>query len=212
MVVKLSDFNDQFRTRLYRQIQEIEKQTLAEVVVIIRASSGHYRDVALWSGFIFQILVTLFLLFSPFVFSPYTISFSSLLAFILGYLTVQAIPPLKRQLVSNKRKQKTVEIYARAIFQKGKIHYTREHTGLLIFISVFERKVFLVPDIGLTQAIPEHLWKDIEQKFNNIFNGDDFATEALMRELTELKMLLNKYVPPVEDDINEIPDDLKVDL
>ncbi len=212
MVVKLSDFNEQFRTRLYHQIQEIERQTLAEVVVIIRAQSDKYMDISLWAGFALQVFITLFMLFSPFIFNPYVISITSLLSFLLGYLLVQTTTPLKRILIRDSRKRKAVEIHARAIFQKGKIHYTREHTGLLIFVSVFERMVYLVPDVGLTTAIPEHIWQEIEQKFNNIFNGDDFVTEALLRELTGLKHLLNKYVPPVEDDINEIPDDLKVEL
>ena len=152
------------------------------------------------------------MLFSPISFDPYVISFATLLSFLLGYLLVQVLQPLKRSLVPQKRKKRAVEVYARAIFQKGRIHYTREHTGLLVFVSVFERMVYLVPDVGLTTAIPEHLWHEIEKKFNDIFNGDDFVTEALMRELTELKILLNKYVPPVDDDINEIPDDLKVEL
>ncbi len=212
MVVKLSDFNEQFRTRLYHQIQEIERQTLAEVVVIIRASSDKYRDVALWAGFGLEVVVAIFMLFSPIVFNPYVISITTLLSFLLGYLLVQTIPPLKRFLVPQARKRRALEVYARAIFQKGKIHYTREHTGLLVFISLFERMVYLVPDVGLTNAIPEHLWQEIEHKFNSIFNGDDFVTEALMRELTELKHVLSQYVPPVEDDINEIPDDLNVEL
>ena len=212
MIVKLSDFNEQFRTRLYNTIKEIENQSVAEVVVIIRSSSSFYRDIALWSGFVLQVIITMFMLFSPIVFDPYVISFTSLLSFLIGFLLVSVINPIKRLLVPTKQKNSAVELYARALFQKGKIYYTKRHTGLLIFVSLFERKVFFVPDIGVITAIPEHLLKEIENKFNNIFNGDDFVTEALLRELVELKILLSEFLPPVENDINEIPDDLEIEL
>ena len=212
MIVKLSDFNEQFRTRLYNTIKEIENQSVAEVVVIIRPSSSFYRDIALWSGFVLQVIITMFMLFSPIVFDPYVISFTSLLSFLIGFLLVSVINPIKRLLVPTKQKNRAVELYARALFQKGKIYYTKRHTGLLIFVSLFERKVFFVPDIGVITAIPEHLLKEIENKFNNIFNGDDFVTEALLRELVELKILLSEFLPPVENDINEIPDDLEIEL
>jgi len=212
MILKLSDFNEQFRTRLYNTIKEIENQSVAEVVVIIRPSSSFYRDIALWSGFVLQVIITMFMLFSPIVFDPYVISFTSLLSFLIGFLLVSVINPIKRLLVPTKQKNRAVELYARALFQKGKIYYTKRHTGLLIFVSLFERKVFFVPDIGVITAIPEHILKEIENKFNNIFNGDDFVTEALLRELVELKILLSEFLPPVENDINEIPDDLEIEL
>ncbi len=212
MVVKFSDFNENFRSRLYEHIKEVEKVSSAEIVVIVRASSDKYRDVALWSGFVLQIMVAAFMLFSPIVFSPYTICASTLLSFLLGYLFVQVVYPLKRLLVPSHRKQRAVEIYARAVFQKGKIYYTRDHTGLLIFVSLFERMVYLVPDVGLQQAIPQHVWQQIQDSFSEIFNGDNFVTEALLSRINELKRILKDYLPVRSDDINEIPDDLKVDL
>ncbi len=211
-MLNISLFDKSFKQRLYKEIADIEKQSLAEVVVIIRAKSANYHDVSLWFGFVLQVVVLLYLLFSPQVFNPYWICFAGVISFLFGFSIVELLPVLKRVLTKSKRKKHAVEVYARALFQKGAVYDTREHTGLLIFVSLLEQMVFLVPDKGLLLRIPEHIWEEISQEFNKIFKEEDLVTDALLSKLTYLKPLLAQYVPPVENDINEIPDDLEINL
>ncbi len=211
-MINISQFDDNFRLRLTQEIQEIEKNTLAEVVVIVRARSGHYRDVSLTAGFVVQLLTLAYLLFSPQVFNPYWICFAGVVSFVAGFFVVELVSPLKRVLTPRKRRYKTTEIYARAIFQKAGICHTRENTGLLVFVSLLERQVLLIPDKGLLLRIPQHIWDDLQKDFNEIFTEEDVLSEALLSKLATLRNILNQYVPPVENDVNELPDDLDVDL
>ena len=48
-------------------------------------------------------------------------------------------------------------------------------------------------------------------RFQTIFEKDNPA-KAVIEELQACKPLFNKYIPPIEDDINELPDDLEINL
>ncbi len=211
-MAKINEFDSQFRLRLQQEIAEIEKNSAAEVVLIVRSRSDTYRDVSLWNGFVLQIIVVAFLLFSPIVFNPYWICFISLVSFLAGFFAVELIKPLKRKLIKNERMNKATEIYARAIFQKGQLYDTRDQTGLLIFVSLFEQKIRLIPDKGLITKMPVHIWQDLEDKFNSVFDENEMLTDAIIKKMSLLRSVLAQYVPPREDDINEIPDDLRIDL
>ena len=211
-MLSISLFDETFKTRLRKEIQELEKNSRAEIVVIIRAKSGKYQDISLWIGFATEIVVLAYLLFSPTVFNAYWISFAGLVSFLLGYLLTELIYPFKKAFISRKRMEHNVEVYARALFQKGAIYDTVEQTGLLVFVSLFEQMVYFVPDKGLIQRIPPHIWEDIRKDFNEIFNRGEIITDMLLGKLASLRNILAQYVPPVENDVNEIPDDLEVDL
>ncbi len=208
----LSLFDEHFKSKLYEQIKEIEKDSFVEVVVIVRGSSEKYRDVSLWFGYGLQILTVGYMLFSPIVFSPYYICFMGLFSLIFGYLLVQLIHPLKRLLVGKRRMKRAVEIYSRAIFQKGGLYYTTHHNGLLIFVSLFEKEVVLLPDKGLIIKLPEHVWQDLEQEFRSIFSNENLITDALLEKLNDLHKTLSEYLPLKEKKVNEIPDNLEVQL
>jgi len=211
-MTNISQFDENFRMRVAKEIREIEKNTQAEVVVIVRARSSTYYDVSLWAGFVFQLAVLSYLLFTPREYNPYWICFAGVVSFVFGFFFTELVAPFKRLLTPRKRRGKNVEIYARAIFQKAGICHTAEHTGLLIFVSLFERQVFLVPDKGLLLKIPEHLWQTMTEDFNSVFKSNEMITDALLSKLAGLRAILAQYVPPVQDDINELPDDLEADL
>ncbi len=204
-------FDDNFKQQLYQIIEDLENNSRAEIVVIIRQQSDKYRDVSLAVAGLGMIFIFTVLMFIPVEINPYAIYFFTVVTFPLLYFGIEIIEQIKRRLISRKRIEKTVEIYARAIFQKGKMHLTEDHTGMLIFVSLFEQKVFIVGDKAINTKIPEHLLAEIREEFDKIFDYHDVST-SLLERLKNLKPVLNKYIPPVENDINEISDNLEVNL
>ena len=207
----MKGFNQDFKTKLYSTIEYIENNSLVEVVTIVKASSSKYYDFAIMMGAIFMAVFHTYFIFSPFEYDPYLIYLITLLSFVGGYFLVELIPSFKRLLISKKRKQRMVEIYGRAIFQKGGIRFTNDKIGVLIFVSLFEKTAMIIPDRGAETKVPDEEWQKIKEGFNNIFNFDDVPT-ALLNELQKCKPIFAEYILPIENDINELPDDLEVDL
>jgi putative membrane protein len=207
----MKQFNSDFKSKLYEIIEAIENNSMAEIVVVIKAKSGAYRDVSLWSALGFMFLLTTFLMFSPVEFDVYHIYVFSFLSFLLSYFLFELIKPLKRFFINKKRLKKNTEINARAVFQKAGIRFTAEKIGVLIYVSLFEKNVKIIADRGAFTMIPGEYWSRFKNDFNSIFKTNN-VSDAFLNELSKTKEVFAEYILPVENDINELPDDLEIDL
>ena len=69
----------------------------------------------------------------------------------------------------------------------------------------------IIPDRGALTAVPDELWDQMEHNFKTIFSHGDIPN-AFIKELKSTKAIFAEYILPIENDINELPDDLEVDL
>jgi len=204
-------FNRDFQTRLYDTIAEIESESLIEIVVIVKAQSDRYADRPVWAGLIFSALVFTFLMFSHLVFGDFLFYVLTIVSFLVGYTLSMQIKSLFRKLVGKKRMEKAVEKAARATFQKGGLRHTERKVGTLIYCSLFEQKVYILPDRGAEESLPIEEWQKLSQKLNAIF-AEPNPSESLLNVLAESKAVFNQFIPPVLNDINELPNNLEVYL
>ncbi len=71
--------------------------------------------------------------------------------------------------------------------------------------------VYILPDRGAENAIPAEEWQNMNEDFQKIFKADNVA-DKLIVTLNKWQPVFAKYIPPVENDINELPDDMDIDL
>ena len=107
--------------------------------------------------------------------------------------------------------KRTAEIMARAIFQKAHLHRTSHHTAVLAFVSIFERKVVVLWDIGVDMALNIEELDQLALAFDRIFE-DDNPAQALLRAIEQSTGLFEAHLPIHPNDINELPNHLSVDL
>jgi len=96
---------------------------------------------------------------------------------------------------------------SRAEFVRQGIHNTLRRTGLLVYMSVFEHQVVLVPDIGVKAMIPADDLERLEQAAAIYKSSDPDAQLTVFFDL--LRQTAGRYMPKQEDDINELPDELR---
>ena len=200
-----------FQTQLGKLITELEQASQIEVVVIIKQNSGNYEDVPLGLGAMLSMLTFSYFFLVDASFEAYIVYFSTLAAFGLGALLGLVLPFMQRLLAGKKRKLRNVEIMARALFQKGGLHHTSTKIATLIYISLLEKMVYVVADRGAQMAIPEEEWQKITTNLENIFKAKN-TPEALLIELKKCKETFHRYIPALENNINELPNDLSIDL
>lgn len=209
--IYMKHFNNDYKDLLLKTIAFLEKNSKIEIVVLVRARSANYTDISLWWGIAGALVALAFVIFYPgLIFGDYLLFLIPVMTFVL-FTVLSFIPALKRLFLSRERRSKQVECYARALFQKAGIHRTESQTGMLIYISVFEQQVFLLPDRGVKTAIPPEDWQKIESDVQSIFEMPNPA-EKFIKILSDCQAVFTEYIPPVANDINELPDDLEVDL
>lgn len=205
-------FSEDFKTKLYDTIEQIENENSeVEIVSIIRNQSEKYFDVSLLLSVGLMFILYAVLMIIPVEINVYLIFFVIVLSFFVFAAVFLFFPQLIRPFVKKERMKRNVEIMARAIFQKGEIYLTQNNIGVLFFVSLFEKEVFILPDKGAENSIPPEELDIMKQDFNQIFNSSDIA-QSFLDKLSSTKEIFAKYIPPVENDINEIPDNLKIEL
>jgi putative membrane protein len=203
----------EFKDKLTETIAKIEDNSGVEVVVAIGKKSGNYFFVPLITGIIFSFIALTYTIFAEEEFDDLMIYLYSVVLFCSGFLLF-SIPLLSRILVPKDILKRNVEIYARALFQKGKIYETVSRQGILVYVSVFENEVFVQEDMGVFKRIPYDKILEIKNNFKSVFsifpNGK--AGSNLIIALEGIIPICKQFIPKEENDINEIPDDLEIQL
>jgi putative membrane protein len=200
----------EFQTQLGKLIAELERASQIEVVIMIKKQSANYEDLPWCLGGLLSLLSLAILYFSDTDIEGHIVLLTTFDTFGLGVL-LGFIPLIRRLLITKKRKQRNVEIMARALFQKGGLHHTSAKTGTLVYVSVLEQQVYIVADRGAEMAIPAAEWQQINNDLAEVFK-DKNPSQALLTELAKCKNIFHRYIPALENKVNELPNDLQVEL
>jgi putative membrane protein len=88
-------------------------------------------------------------------------------------------------------------------FFKEELYKTRDETGILIFISVFEHKVWVLADKGINAKVPENHWEGIVSHVTEGIKSQRQG-DAICEAVTRIGKTLKAHFPVKPDDINEL--------
>lgn len=204
-------FTPEYQEELDAAIQALESKSSVELVTVIYPECDNYRDIELWGGIFLAFLALIVKFMIPTIIHIYAILFGTLLFFSLGIGIIKWFPKLKHTLIHKKRMRRQAEIMARAIFQKAHIHRTSQHTGVLLFISTFERQAVLLWDIGVDIELTIDELDKLQFQFNEVFNAPE-PPQALLAKIRASIPIFEEHLPVQPNDINELPNHLHVEL
>jgi len=185
-------------------VKGIEKDTDAEIVIVVRARSGSYRQADYLFGGILGFAGLLFVIFSPFNFHQYWIPIDVVLLFAAGALLSSRTDGIRRWLTTKKFRAAAVRTSAAAMFYEAGIANTDAEMGVLIYLSLLERRLELIADRGVLKAVPPLEWN--HKLFNLRQAGRRPELKTLNEAMCELGLLLAKHVPATGENPNELPD------
>lgn len=79
----------------------------------------------------------------------------------LGWLAVAAWPWLRRALINGEQMEQMVRMRAQGAFLEQEVFDTRDRTGILIFLSLFEHRVVVLGDSGINAKVRQNEWDSI---------------------------------------------------
>lgn len=190
-------------------VKAAEAKTSGEIVCTIQSASYHYPMANVLGASTLALPSALIL--TPFMGGWLWIGtqnmwlFLSLFAplFILYYLLVQNVSGLKRRFISSREIDEEVEEAAITCFHRNGLYRTRDATGVLIFISVFEHKVWVLADHGINAEIEQDAWEAIVQTITSGIK-DGRPAEAICTAVQSVGNLLEAHFPIKPDDQNEL--------
>jgi putative membrane protein len=191
-------------------VKEIEKGTDAEVVIVVRARSGQYARADYLFGAIIAFLGLLFLLFSPVTFSQVWVVIDVVLLFILGSLLSSRSNTIRRLLTTPKSRKDGVRTGAAAMFYEAGIANTDAEMGVLVYLSLLERRLELIADRGVLKAVPSLQWN--ERLFELHQAGQNPEPQTFLAAIRNLGSLLAEHVPATGENPDELPNAPRFEL
>jgi putative membrane protein len=123
----------------------------------------------------------------------------------VGYL-VAGLDVVGRLLIPEDHIDRSVHLRAEAAFLEEEVFATRDRTGILVFLALFEHRAVILADEGIHRSVPEGEWQHlIDDLIVGIKAGR--AAGALVEAITRCGGLLEQYeVERRPDDEDELPD------
>ncbi|HEV2110126.1 MAG TPA: TPM domain-containing protein [Gammaproteobacteria bacterium] len=200
-------FTDADRARITAAIQEAEKHTSGEFVALVARASDHYLAAALlWAGGL-ALLVPGALLLTPLHIRFLHIYQLQLLVFIGLTLLFEFVPWLHMALVPRAVQHRRASLLAHAQFYEQGVHLTREHSGVLFFVSLAERYVEVVADKGIHEKLGEAHWRGVVDTFLEHVRRDQ-VTEGFVAAIDACGAAMAQHYPAKPGDPDELSDGL----
>src|SRR4029077_21055027 len=117
---------------LAQAVRDIEKNTDAEIVIVVRGRSGAYRQADYLCGAIVALIGLVFVLFSPIEFHTYWIPFDVIALFIAGAWISSRGDWIQRRFTTRKFRANAARLVASAMFYDAGIANTIAENGMLV--------------------------------------------------------------------------------
>ncbi len=209
--------------KIKQAVNLAESKTSGEIVTAIIKESSDYAFyellAALAGGFIYY-LVCLFLynditswlndLFWSYteVYSTTFIGLSTIIVIGLIYL-VANIEGFDRLIVPKKIISKKVNRRALLFFGESGLFDTRDRTGVLIFISLREKRVELIADTGINAMVKEDDWSGVVSDLISHLKKKKMI-DGLAEAVDSCGNILAEHFPIKDDDENELSDEVHI--
>lgn len=194
-----------------REVARIEARTGIEIVAVVTAKSNHYPQIP-WKAFALgTALAAIGTVLADLIRPDWPSHHAALLqaVVILGTgatlaLATVFIPAIARLFLRGPRRDFEVRRFAHEKFLRHEVFATRQRTGILLLVSVFERKVEIVADRGFDGRISRADWRRTVLRMAPVAATMGSAA-ALHEGLSAIEALLveNGFTPTVPDD-NEL--------
>ena len=204
--------------RIQEAVGRAEERTAGEIVPVVVPRSDDYED-AVWRGAGAAILLTLLAVLLTlrfydgwslgWLFAPWGVALSVLMAGTVGALLTRYLYPLQRLLAGSDRLNETVHRRALQAFVEEEVFDTRDRTGILLFVSLREHRIEVVGDTGINQQVEADDWAEVVTRIRRGIQNDNL-TEGLVEAIERCGRLLEeKGVDIRPDDENELTDTVR---
>ncbi|HEX2645527.1 MAG TPA: hypothetical protein VHU81_21180 [Thermoanaerobaculia bacterium] len=196
-------------------VREAEARTSGEIVPYVVAASDEYPT-ASWKGAAFGAFLAPLIAAAAYQYGEFWATHVLLWIALpaagggaLGYLLTEIIPALRRLLAGDEVLETRSRLRAEAAFLEAEVFRTRERTGILLFLSLFERRVVVLGDVGIHQKVQAGEWDGIVRTAVEGIRSRRPA-EALVAAIRECGALLERHgVERRADDQDELSNELR---
>ncbi|MBL8859762.1 MAG: TPM domain-containing protein [Planctomycetes bacterium] len=186
-----------------------EARTTGEIVPVVLERSDRYPGANWLSALVALILGTLLL--APHLpwGAPYELLCWQLGMAAVGFLLALVVPGWKRMFIGEARASEMAEEQAINEFHRLGLSQTSARTGVLLFVSLLERRVVVLGDAGIHAKVGDAHWDTTRSAIiDGVRKG--CVDEGLIDGIRLCGAVLEQHFPWEHGDRNELPDRIVV--
>ena len=223
LIKKLNLKEEDFEA-IKKAVQDAEKTTSGEIAVAIAPESSNYSFWELFaSNCAALVLLAIIIPFTDKITALYNMIYwqnqptwmvplfyvVSAFAAILIFFYLTNIPAIDKLIIPRSVKRISVTNRAFRYFTESGVYNTKEHSGVLIYVSYMEKQVRIIADTGISEKISQDLWNLLADELaENIKKGN--ITVGFTTIIEKCGQLLSENFPAKEDNPNELKDGLVI--
>lgn len=190
-------------------VRKAELKTSGEIVPVLLTKSDQYVYTHYLSALIFTLLsvvTTSYNLMELEINHLFTSCIFSIIGFLLPFWS-----PYKRLLLTKNETDEEVRQRTLEAFYSNNLHQTKDSTGVLIFISLLERRINIIGDKGINQKVDQDFWDNEVEVLSKSIKSKKVIS-GLTEVIIDIGDKLEEYFPIKNDDQNELKNELVTDL
>lgn len=211
-------FSDAERERIAAAVAQAETRTSGEIVPFVVNRCGRY-EVAVWKAAAVGAMGAAALALAVgamydgwgmgWLYTAWALALAVVLGGTAGALATLAAP-VRRLFAGTDRMARRVHRRASVAFLEEEVFETRDRTGILLFVSLFEHRIEVLGDKGIDAKVQPEEWVEVVQLIRDGIVGGDLAGGLVAGIEKCGEMLHRRGVEIREDDTDELPDGVRV--
>ncbi len=197
-------FTAEEKQRVEAAVKAAEQKTSGEIVPMVVDNSYEYPRAELIGGGTLALATGLLVSWAVGGESIWWFLPVFIVGFFIFQQLIRKLPDLKRKLIHPDELTEEVREKALVSFLEQELHHTRDRTGILILISLFERRVQVLADSGINAKVPKDTWDELVEMIIAGLKSEDACT-AVCKAVERCGELLEEHFPIKEDDTDELP-------
>ncbi len=205
--------SEEEKIKIQKAVEEAEKQTSGEIVPYLVNQSDMYLEAIFKSALLFnQIILLILYIFAKLnQFSDFLEIQNAILLVFIGTFVgafVGYIPFFRRFFAGKSTLHYRVQQKAWEAFVEREVFKTKDRIGVLIFISFFERIVYVLGDSGINQKVKKEDWMDIVQTIIQGIKTNQLSDGIIQAIYKCGELLKNSGLAIQKGDVNEISNEI----
>jgi putative membrane protein len=209
-------FSEKDHQTIAEAVRSAEKRASGQIVPYVVGASHDYPE-AVWRGATIGTIAAI-LVYAALVgtsrlwgVDPLRLIMATLTGAVVGSALVFSCPWIRRKTIGKRRMSRMVHERAAQAFLKEELFGTRYRNGILLFVSLFERRVVILADKGIHAKVDEADWSSITGEIAAGI-GQKRAGTAVASGISRCADILLEHGFTREvSDTNELPDDLRTE-
>ncbi len=197
------------KQKITAAVKKAEAKSSGEIVPMIVSRSYSYPLATHLGALLFSIPFGLFL--TPPLAERAGVPSASHLVFlglfamfyIVLSLLIPRIPRLQKLFLAARHVDEEVREGAITAFFSEQLYKTEKENGVLLYISVFEQKVWILGDAGINAVIPSDYWDNIVEKLVGEIKAGN-RCDGICRAIETIGDTLRDFFPAERDDVDEL--------